>query len=422
MDSPEMDRVAMFDKAVRAPLNRYASGVSYTVDTTLDDINTSLDIIRGCECIRIAGYQNKATKTGVIIALTVDLKIQQLWFHRSPQILAVLVAVYGFVNFVSQIISFIRTVAQVVRIVTTVSDILSMLWPEYREFINRLWEKVSQLSSAVGWGADGFLHIMNAVQGGFNIWGAIQGKTINILETEIGQTAIDTATSLSFWCDAIKEDPGQVVKNIVTQHKMQQSIEMGKWWGNLMSGINEGLYRGETALRHVQTTYAELSALRVDMPAVIAKNIPQGIWDSLDQADSFIHDTIMPSLNRVQSLIETVEKATNTAHTRLSELARKLSAPGDLMEGVDDLLPAYKKLQEGKIDDVTSREFEYWTDTERIEIEHDLHEFDRIDALAKAPTEQPPYLELEIMPGKTVRGITAEPHETWFIDGYNDQH
>ncbi len=176
MTSADTVRVDKVVKDVSAPVLRYASEVNYFVDSTLSEVNTHLDIIRGCECIRIARYSVETVKAAATIALVVELKINQIWFHRSPQIMGIILVLYRFVNFTTRLINFIRTVAQVVRIVSTVNEILTALWPQYRTFINTVWKKVSQLSGAVGWGVDGFLHIMNAAQSGLDVWGAIRGS------------------------------------------------------------------------------------------------------------------------------------------------------------------------------------------------------------------------------------------------------
>ena len=105
---------------------------------------------------------------------------------------------------------------------------------------------------------------------------------------------------------------------------------------------------------------------------------------------------------------------------RGSDLADKLANPGDLLLGVDELPEYVKKYQEGLIDDVTSREFEFWTNQERGEMQGAFDEFDRVDRLATAPTPEPEFLSMEIPIGRTVGEITAEPHETWFPGGYDD--
>jgi hypothetical protein len=175
-------------------------------------------------------------------------------------------------------------------------------------------------------------------------------------------------------------------------------------------------------LQHVEQTYSELSALRVNMPQLIAQYIPAGIWTALDEADSFIHDKIMPALNQVQSLVTTIQRATNVTNTQLSALAAKLASPGNLLQGVDSLPGFLKKDQETRIDDVTSREFEFWTDQERTIIEADLNAFDLIDSALKAPTPSPVYFELEGTDEYHPRGITVTPQETWMIGGYTSTY
>ncbi|GAH69871.1 unnamed protein product, partial [marine sediment metagenome] len=109
-----------------------------------------------------------------------------------------------------------------------------------------------------------------------------------------------------------------------------------------------------------------------------------------------------------------------TLSQRGSELADKLAHPGDVLLGVDDLPDYVKAYQERAIDDVTSREFDFWTNSERSEVQGDLDDFDRIDRLLTAPTPEPEFLAMEVAKGRTIGEITAEHKETWFPGGYDD--
>ena len=422
MENPDYTRIEGNVKAVNAVVNRYASTVSQYVDVTLERVSDLSNDITALQTLKIASYRIAVVRSTLAIHTVVTLKINEIYYHRSPQIMAIILSVYTFVNFVSNVINFLRTVASVIRIIMTISDILTLVWPQYREFINKVYQKVSDFSAALGWGVDGLLHILNAVNGGVGVAGALMGKDWNIMQVEWGQTVVDTATSLSRALSALQDDPGAYIKNLVQNRVFTTSTEINEWWTDVFAFINEGLDRGKEALNHTVHTLNELNALRNFMPVLIANNIPSAIWDSLESADSFIHDNIMPGLSRIDSLVKSFETTLQSNNKALANLAGKLAHPGQLLQDVDDLPGFVKKDEEGRIDDVTSREFEYWTNTERIEIEHDLHEFDRIDSLLKAPTPEPEYMGLEIPEGKTIRGVTAEPHETWFIDGYNDQH
>ena len=102
------------------------------------------------------------------------------------------------------------------------------------------------------------------------------------------------------------------------------------------------------------------------------------------------------------------------------ELAQRLARPGDILGGVDALTGSEQSNQLGMIDDVTSREFDFWTNTERAEIQPDLNAFDRIDSALTAPTPQPGFMALNNPDRKRLHGITVDHQETWMIGGYND--
>lgn len=416
---------ALIDRTVRkveAGVKGYTSALSYRVDSTIERTGDAVATLQGVTTVSIVRRRIEAQNAVWQIYWAGTVKLLRTYYHRSPQIFAILLGIYHFVNFISTVISVVRTVASVVRIFSTISEILSAVFPQYREFINRIYNKVSEFSQAVGWGVDGFLHILNAVNGGIGVAGALMGKDWNVMQVEWGQRVVDTTTSISRALSAIADNPGEYIKNLVQNQVFTTSTDINNWWTPVFETINVGFSRATQALSSASSVFQNMIALQTNMPSIVAQYIPQGLWDGLDEADNFIHDTVMPNLNRVNDLISEFQANINANNATLSKLAQKIAFPGQLLQDVDDLPGFLKKDQEMRIDDVTSREFEYWTNQERSEILSDLNAFDRIDSALQAPTPEPEFLSLEATEGKTIRGITVEPQETWMIGGYNSPY
>jgi len=422
METLDQNRIDGVTRSIEAAGDKYARAVLEGVGGLNRKAQDYLDAARVINDARIIRVHIAAQRLEVAMIMSADLMIQKIMYHRSPQIFALILAIGTIVRTIVNVVNFLRTVYQVIRIFTVVNDILYAVWPEYRKQVDALLGKISQLSSAVGWGVDGFLHLFNAVQGGVNIFGALTGKNWSVMQIEMAQRTVTVAQKLSNELHLLETDPGAYIKNIFQNEVLTTSTEMGDWWTGFVATVDEGINRAKDALEYAQGSINELQALRNNMPKLVSDNIPLSIWFSLDQADTLIHDKLLPNVARLESALSTLESITGVNEAKLKALANKLAHPGMLLQDVDDLPEFLRKDEEKRVDDVTSREFEYWADTERIEIEHDLHDFDRIDALLKAPTPEPEFMTLEIPEGKTIRGVRAEPHETWFIDGYSDQH
>ncbi|MEF9437232.1 MAG: hypothetical protein L0922_00200 [Candidatus Mariimomonas ferrooxydans] len=246
------------------------------------------------------------------------------------------------------------------------------------------------------------------------------GKDWNLMRFEMMERTNDLILTMSRMLTALKDDPGRWIAQLFENRTLLIASDTGKWWEGVVGTMQKITDRADSAIEASQYVFSELMAVQNSMPEVIRKNIPEEIWNSLAAAEGYIAFTILPAIAALKRNLEIVDNMMSSLSARGSDLAEKLANPGDLLLGVDELPEYVKKYQEGLIDDVTSREFGFWTDKERSEIQSELDDFDRIDRLIKAPTPEPELYTLEIKKGQTFRGITAEPHETWFPGGLND--
>ena len=345
--------------------------------------------------------------------------ILRAYWHASPSILVMIVTILSIAYKVMTIIKPIVTVIQL-YFQLHIHDLVYSLWPAYSQFINSIMRKVSEFSDAVGWGVDGIAHLIHTAQAGINVLGGLMGKPTDWVRWKWGEKALQITEQMSKVALFVNDNPSYALTVFFDEFNLDYAVDAGKWWATISTSISKATLRGESALKSVSWAISELSAIQVNMPESVRKNIPSSIWSALSKADSTINSSILPQLHSLQRGLATVDNLLNTHGRNLSELAGKLGHPGDLLLGVDDLPDYAKNSQLGAIDDVTSRQFDFWSDTERTELQGDIREFERVEKLMIAPTPQPAFMGVEIPRGTTIRGITAEPHETWFIGGYND--
>lgn len=369
--------------------------------------------------IRVNALELKVIPGVHLLTARATLQATRVTFHASPEIIAIIMAMVTIYNIVTWVIR-IFNVIRVIGTIWEVHKIVMAVWPRYREWWTGFMTDVSNASAALGWGVDGISHLMNATASGINVLGGLMGKSWDIMRFEMMSQGSDIAQTMSRMINALQQDPGRWLNTLFENKNLLTAYNTGKWWSETYRVIQVGLDKAEAASNGILSVTQSLLSIQNNMPNIVRANIPTSIWLKLSSTENFIQSQILPNIWNINRSLSQLNSVLATQRSDLSNLAGKLAHPGELLLTVDDLPGYAKTAQLQMIDDVTSREFEYWTNQERSELQHDLNEFDRIDRLATAPTPQPAYFNLEVPRGRTLRGVTAEPQETWFIGGYND--
>jgi hypothetical protein len=172
----------------------------------------------------------------------------------------------------------------------------------------------------------------------------------------------------------------------------------------------------EKALKSVGSITNEVLALRNDMPAFIAKNIPAVIWDGIERLDTAVNDRILPFLTGITDRLDELDAVLEAHRKKAEALADRIAHPGDMLAEIDKLAGYARADQLTKIDSVTSTLLREQNEAGFAAMEGDLREFARVAEALSHPPAPLPFMELEL-PGRSP-GIIAEIHETWFVGDY----
>lgn len=404
--------------------------ISTRIDRFTEVVNTRMEVAEVKEKILIDSFVESAYNRLDLLAIPLiryisaltaraNYTIIRVTFHASPEIITIFLVMVWIYRIVSVAI-MIFNILKIIGTVWQVNQIIMSVWPQYKRWFNGLLVKVSELSGHIGWGVDGIGHLMNACAGGINVVGGLMGKNWYVMQAEIMERANELTETFARGFQSIESDPGMWLNALFTGRTLLSADAAGEWWSPISKTIALAVDRAENASEGILGVISELSAIQDNMPETVRKNIPSIIWQKLGQSETYIQNTILPAISTINRNLLFIDAILKVSFQRTSELAGRLANPGEILLGVDDLPEYAKQAQLGMIDDVTSREFEYWTDQERGEMSASLQNFDRINRLMHAPTPEPAFLSMEIPRGSTVGEITAEPHETWFPGGYND--
>lgn len=353
--------------------------------------------------------------TGDIFAARVAYT-EKLLYHASPELLVVLAAIWEGIKWVYKTAMFIIDLIHL-REILFLADILSTVWPALRKFRAKVLGKIAEFSETLGWGADGLIHLVHAAQGGLNVMGGLMGKDWDWLESRRMDEALDTATHISAYAGMIAQDPGSVLDLSSFLSSKWTLTETGGWWKETSGKLQAGIDRGMEAFEGITGVTSELSALQNNMPEVVRKNIPAAIWDSLEQVDGFISDTLLPRLQTLDRTIDQINSALDSQRAKAAELANRLAHPGTNLLTIDDLPEYARVVEERYLDDVTSRRMAGQVEKDISGMAPDLAAFELIDAALRAPTPEPPFMALESPARAAITGIVTEPGETWFVKG-----
>lgn len=396
-------------------ISDFSSGLNEYTRSLRNQVRRScVPVLEGVD-LRISDSEIQLVRFTAYLTESAEYHIIRAYHHTSPGLIAFLIGLY---SFVMKVIGIITTINQILVIVTgqTLAHWINWLMPGFEEDWKKLMNGISEFSNVIGWGVDGVLHLMNAVEVSASLWGTVTGKSEAWVSLEKWNRKKHMLMSFSQNLDLWEENPGEMLGKMAelwsTRNYHEGMATLQKWVDKL------GDFGGkvEKVLTDVGSISSELLAIQVGMPAFVARNIPQGIWDGIERVDTTINDRILPALTDITDRLDELDGVLESQRQRAQELADRIAHPGDMLSEIDNL-PLYARIDQlNKIDDITGRSLANANETDYAAMQGDLREFSRITAaLSRAPAVLP-FMELDL-PGRSA-GIRAEPRESWFVGDF----
>jgi len=324
-------------------------------------------------------------------------------------------AIYGVVVTVIKIVTFISKLFEVIT-GENLAYWIDQLVPGFQDAWNNIMNQISEFSATLGWGVDGIGHLMNAFDGSANLWGMVTGKTFDGTKFEKYTKMKNLMSNFSVDLKKWQDNPGEQISAWANYASKTTYWQGSETIHKIVDSIGAFGDKAETALTGLGTISTELLSIRNDMPAVIAKNIPPGIWNALELADTAINDRILPALTNITDRLEELDAVLEAYQKKAAELAERLAHPGDLLAEIDKLPDYVRSDQLVKIDGVTSALLREGNEADFAAVSADLAHFGLVAAALQNPPPPLAFMELEL-PGRSP-GIVAEPYETWFVGEY----
>ena len=379
-------------------------------------IHTLEKIIR----LKVARVEAKLIRPLAVLSQSANFHIVKAYFHASPGLIAILAAIWTVVSLVWKYVKQVLAILQLLQALK-IWDLLSTIWPAFKAAREKFRTWVAELSEAIGWGVDGLLHLIHATQAAFSVYGGLAGKDNLWLDAQWMVKTGNILDNISKQSKLVTADPGRILEMFFQGEEYKNLRIISRFGDELMSKIDTGLSKAVQALTGMVSVADELASIQEGMPDIIRENIPVGIWEGLEKFTDVIEDEILPRVRTAEKHLAMVDAVLNSYFIRMNDMADKLTHPGTNLLRIDDLASYLQDREEAAIDDVASRKFGEAANYERDAMESDLAAFAIIDAAATSPLPALPFMTIEEPGRAALHGITAEPHETWFIGGYKDQ-
>jgi len=354
-------------------------------------------------------------RSTTLLTYSAEYHILRAYFHASPSLMVFLAAVYGVIQTVMGVIDFINTIIQVIT-GETLAYWIDKLIPGFQDVWNDIMKQISVISSTLGWGVDGLGHLMNAFNIGAETWGIMTNKPRDAVKIEKVIRTQHFINTLSAQLTGWENDPGSMIDWIVDHGNNRGFGEAQGVISKFNDKIGDITDTTTKIVSNISGISGELLAIQNNMPEVIAKNIPQVIWDSLAGAESAINNRILPALTNITDKIDELDGVLEVYRKKAADLADRLAHPGDLLAEIDNLPGYARQNQLVKIDGVTSQLMKEQNEAAYADLQGDLSNFAKVAAALKDPPDPLDFMELEL-PGRSP-GITPELHESWFVGDY----
>jgi len=380
-----------------------------------DAVHSHLVNYRQETVFRISLSEIKLTRITISVTYDAEFHLLKAYYHASPGLIDIIIGIFDFIKWVIGIVNTINTIVEVIT-GETLGYWIDKLIPGFQEAWNKMMNNISKFSGALGWGVDGVMHLMNVVNIGSSISGALAGKsTAGVKIDKYGRLMTSMGnfrTNLEKW----QSEPGKMISELADYNELMSYNESSFFFGNLTANVGIAAKKIETVAKDVGDITHEVLSIRNDMPAFIAKNIPQVIWDALGWADTMINDRLLPRIDQLQEKLNTIDNLLDQYRSDAASIAKRLSKPGDLLAEINNLPDYVRKDQLVKIDGITSSLISEQNAVDYAAVEPDLKEFSMVaEALSHVPAPLG-FMELEL-PGRSP-GITPEPRESWFVGDY----
>jgi hypothetical protein len=299
-----------------------------------------------------------------------------------------------------------------------ISSIAVMVSQSFRERMNEVYRRISEVSSALGYGPQ-FLNLAfrNARAIVLDASTAL-GRSYDLAEIGWLKDFTDFMGKFAAKAEQYRNNP-VVLFDDIDEHFVRPAMQVkAKTHQRLLQTVDATINVVKKTVNETVRLRDDVRKFVSDLPVAIRKEVEPRVGRVLSIFDEFISDTYQPAIARLDRIIDVLAARQTHDATILSDIAYRITRPGDLLRSVDRLPDYERRRQEFKIAEVSSREYR----REVLALEREsrtLHK--HLEAVRKALAEKIPPAKWAVKEVEVPAYPPMSPPEirkTWFVGDY----
>ncbi len=304
------------------------------------------------------------------------------------------------------------------RTIMAIHRIAYMTSEAYRGVFLDISEAISRVSTQLGLPA---YYIQNALENARIVvhdLGATLGQSWDLSEITWLNTMNDFLETIKDKTDLYSRKPAALLWDIYQKIYKPAYDTKASAARVVFDTLDKNIHAIDEIIKDIDKVGKSFSTLVLELPEVVRREIEPTVRPILNAWKSDIRSDYLAKFSTFKDLIGYNAAALKSSKDQLYLLAHKLAFPGDLLEGVDELSPTSRKLQEYKIAQVANRAYQEYQDTVAKEYGETTEAMAHKLRHPLAPTTPPPWYLPEIEGAIAPPGMLAQTRRSWFVGDF----
>jgi len=206
--------------------------------------------------------------------------------------------------------------------------------PEYRRAMSSIFSQISQVSAALGWGADTMFLLFRNTRTLVLDASTAFGRSFDLAEISWFKSWSDFLRDTAHKMNDYKRDPGLFLSDLAELIERPYQNAKANIMNTIFSGIDTAAKLINNVAETVKTLNDDLRRLIFDLPESIRKQVEPMIKPVSDQINNFIKFTYEPAMKAYDKAIGQVADDLNLTRSNVSNIIDRLKKPGKLVTEV----------------------------------------------------------------------------------------
>ena len=326
-------------------------------------------------------------------------------------------AVYNFIAVIaSSFKAFLEAIH--IHIIIAAHEIAFIASERYRAMINKVYDYIEDAADALDLPAQFLSLTLRNARNVVHSATSFIGRPYDIGEIQWLGNMNSFLEKFSKKTEAYRENPAAVFSDI-DEWIIKDNVDMKAGAAQTILLAIEGTVDAvkvgaEDAIRLRE----DLDTFIMDLPSNIRDQITPYVQPYFEKFDNTVEGKILPRIAFLDKVTEEISGALEMNKGEIGSIVNRLTKPGDILSGIDDLPIEDREIQEDKIGDVAFRPLTRDSDSMAITERGISSGLSELAKALREPREPEPWQLPEEEKPIRPRGVKAVPRKTWFVGDF----